>query len=109
MPYAIDSALDDADIQVIERNDDLGEYMITIGSLETYVYITISLLPDGQRARFERSHAIHTPVQAGPYLASRPYWDDLPYALHQAISGLTQYYRAAIAEGHKPQESWLVE
>jgi hypothetical protein len=55
------------------------------------------------------THAIHTPVQAGPYRTSRPYWDDPAYALEMTINGFTRYYEDAVGAGHTPNPSWLVD
>ena len=108
MAWTLDTALDDESINVINRNDHLGVYEFRLGDLETVVTIQVTRLPASDEAVYHRSHAIHTPTQAGPYHQSRPYWDDVPYALHQAVSSITQYYRDAVKAGHRPQESWLV-
>lgn len=109
MAWTIESALDDKDIEIVNRNDDLGVYEFTVGELSPVVTVTVSLLPDGRRARFHRSHAIKTPTQGKPYRPSRDFDDDLPYALHRAIASITEYYREAVEEGHKPSDDWLVE
>ena len=71
------------------------------------VDIQLRPLPGGW-FRFDRSHAIHTPVQAGPYYPSRDIDDDASYAMHRAIESLASYHREAVGEGHTPSESWLV-
>ncbi len=72
--------------------------------------IKISLSVNGQRGgfNFRTSHAIKTPLQAGPYHPSRPWGDDAAYALHLAVTSITQYYREAVNAGLKPDTSWLV-
>ena len=108
MAWTIDDALDDSLIEIVNRDDSLGIYEFRLGQLDTIVSVQVSRLPGSDKAIYARSHAIKTPVQAGPYHQSRPYWDDVPYALHQAISSLTQYYEQAVSAGHEPKESWLV-
>jgi len=58
---------------------------------------------------FSASHAIKTPTQIGPYRTSNRFADSPGYALHKAISGLTNYYREAVNAGYEPAESWLVK
>ena len=109
MPYTFDTALDDPDITVVDRNDDMGSYTIQVGSLQTHVRIELGRFPNSNDTKFIVSHAINTPTQTGPYRTSRP-WADYPeYALHRAISGLTEYYRDAVKAGHNPKENWLVK
>lgn len=108
MAYTFDSALADDRVTVIDRDDDAGRYRIRIGSLETPVTITLRRLGTGETTEFIVSHAIQTPLQAGPYRTSRPFADYPAYALHKAIVGLTSEYRAAERKGHGPSEDWLV-
>ena len=108
MPYTFDSSLDDNDIEILHRDDSKGLFVIRIGELAQEVEIQLGREMDNNGTHFSVSHAIHTPLQAGPYRTSRP-WADYPaYALHQAVSGLTMYYRQAIEAGHQPNDSWLV-
>lgn len=57
---------------------------------------------------FHTSHSIKTPLQAGPYHPSRPWGDDASYALHMAVTSITQYYREAVNHGLNPDSNWLV-
>ena len=41
MPHTIDSALDDDLVTVLERHDDMGSFAITIGSLDTPIFIEL--------------------------------------------------------------------
>lgn len=109
MAWSIDKALEDDLITVLDRNDDIGSYSIRVGSLQTMVHIDLGRLLTSNHVKFQVSHAIHTPTQAGPYRSSRFIEDDAAYALHRAIDGLTSYYRDAVKAGHEPQESWLVK
>ena len=109
MLWTIDSALDDDLIHLIARNDDMGIYEFRVGELKTIVTVEVGRSPSSERGRYHRSHDIKTPLQAGPYHQLQMFWDDVPDALHQAIGSITGYYSLAIANGHKPQEDWLVE
>ena len=109
MPWTFDSALDDSDVTVLSRDDDAGIFEVQIGDLETIVTIELGRFLKSDRTKFFVSHAIHTPLQMGPYRTSLPFGDDPPYALHQAVTGLTMYYRQAVDAGHQPSEEWLVE
>lgn len=109
MAYSFDSALDDDLVTVVMRNDAMGIFEVRLGKLETPVTIDLGQFMDSDQTKFRVSHAIKTPVQIGPYRTSKPFGDYPAYALHRAISGLTDYYRQAVKEGHKPSEQWLVE
>lgn len=109
MPHTFDSALKDDLVSVVNRDDDMGSFKIQIGALETVVTIELGRFMTSDETKFFVSHAIKTPVQAGPYRTSRPFADYPPYALHMAIRGLTDYYRQAVDKGHEPSEDWLVE
>jgi len=108
MSWTIESALDDPDAEVIERRGDT--WIIKVGALQTPVRIELKKKRDGS-VWWDQSHAMHTPTQIGPYWTSRPMDigpDAYPYALHRAISSLTEYYRDALRAGYVPQEDWLV-
>ncbi len=109
MAWTFDSALDDPDVTVVERDDARGDYALTIGDLTTLVTIELRRPLTGSHVEFRTSHAIKTPLQGSPYWTSKPFDDDAPYALHRAVNGLTSYYRQAINGGHTPSEQWLVE
>jgi hypothetical protein len=109
MPSTFDSALDDELVTVLMRDDSKGLFVIRLGELPQDVEIQLGREMDNEGTHFSVSHAIKTPLQAGPYRTSRP-WGDYPaYALQQAITGLTMYYRQGIEAGHAPNESWLVD
>lgn len=108
MAWTIDKALDDELITVVSRNDSVGLFVILLGELETEITIELNRHLDSDMTKFQVSHAIKTPKQAGPYRTGAPYGDYPAYALHKAITGLTQYYKDAVKEGHKPTEDWLL-
>ena len=109
MYWTVDRALDDDLIHLIARDDDMGIYEFRVGKLKTIVTVEVGRLPSSEHARYHRSHDIKTPIQAHPYHQRPFWWDDVPYALHEAIGSITTYYRMAIADGYEPQEEWLVE
>lgn len=108
MAYKFDEVLDDELVTVVERNDEMGEFVVRIGDLETLVSIELGRFMTSERTKFRLSHVIQTPMLAGPYRTSLPFGDDPGYALHKAIDGLTSYYREAVDQGHEPSEDWLV-
>lgn len=85
----------------------ISEYKFNLGELSTTITIRLYKLINNHQVAFEQSHFIHTPTQVGPYITSRPYNDNESSALRQAITGFTQYYDAAVREGHQPNDSWL--
>lgn len=109
MSWTFDSALEDDLITVLERDDQMGEFAVRVGELDTIVIISLGRFMNGEMTKFSVSHSIHTPTQAGPYRTSKPFAESPAYALHRAISGLTSYYRDAVKDGHKPSEMWLVK
>ena len=109
MPWTIDKALDDPDIEVVDRHDEMGSYAIKVGSLSPVITIELGRFMNSDTTKFIVSHAIHTPEQAGPYRTSKPFDDYPAYALHRAVDGITSYYRSAVKAGHKPKDSWLVD
>lgn len=109
MTYTFDSVLDDDVVTIVHQDDIRGVFEILIGDLKTPVTIELWRFFDRDQIKFLVSHAIKTPLQAGPYRTSYPIADDPEYALHRAVSfGLTQWYREAVDAGHVPNEDWLV-
>ncbi len=108
MSWDFNSALNDPLVTVVNRIDDWGTFKIQIGTIATIISIQLSRHMTTDETKVSVSHAIHTPVQAGPYRTSQPYWDDPEYALKRTISSLTDYYNEAIKGGHAPASSWLV-
>lgn len=107
MAWTIDQALADVSIKVIRRRP-LNEYQFTVGELKTVITIRTYEETVGGGYIFEQSHSIKTPLQADPYRTSRPWGDYEAYAVHQAIDGITQWYRDAVKAEHTPSESWLI-
>ena len=108
MAFTFEDVLDDGLVTVIERNDEVGEFVVRIGRLETPVTIELKRPMNSERTKFRLSHVIKTPLQAGPYRTSLPFGDYPGYALHKAINGLTSYYMQAVEKGYEPSEDWLV-
>ena len=105
MAWTFDSAL--KSVTVLEQNDEWGTYEFLIGQLQTKVQVHLFRSPTTEQTRFVRSHDIKTPAMIDAYHSSRLWWDYPAYALHNAVSGITQYYDQAIRDEHTPQESWL--
>ena len=110
MRFTFDDALDDDLITVVDRNDEMGSYAVKVGTLDTVVFIELGRFMTTNHTKFTVSHAIHTPENAAaPYQTSLPFDDTPAGALHRAISGLTDFYRLAVQNGHKPTAKWLVK
>ncbi len=109
MSHTIESALDDDLVTVIERNDDLGEYVIRLSELETIVTVRLARFMTSNRTRFETSHVVKTPSQGAPYYTNERIGEYPAHALRKAVHSLTLYFRIAMNEGHTPQEDWLVK
>jgi hypothetical protein len=107
MAWTIDQALEDVSIKVIRRRP-LNEYQFTVGELKTVITIRTYEQTVGGGYIFEQSHFIKTPLQPDYYCTSRPWGDYEAYAVHQAISTITEWYRDAVNAGHTPSESWLI-
>lgn len=109
MPYAIDEVLNKPGVHVVQRpTTELGTYVFKVGSLTPNITVRLYPAPHGHGVSWEQSHFIKTPVQGSPYATSRPWGDDAPYALHLAVTSITQYYDQAVREHHTPEDSWLV-
>ncbi|EPL6464862.1 TPA: hypothetical protein ACKRZ4_000916 [Proteus mirabilis] len=91
--------------------DNENTYWFSLKGIPTIVTVTVS---KGKMAghdgyKFKLSHYINTPQQTGPYRPSRQWGDNKAYALHQAVSAITDYYDMAIKNGDKPSAKWLIE
>ena len=86
----------------------LGEYQFHLGTLTPLITIKLYQMIGREGMYFEQSHFIHTPMQGGPYMTSRPWNDSEEAALRQAVTGLTMHYTEAVQNGHAPSDSWLV-
>ncbi len=104
---AIDEVLKNNLISVIERDDGAGLYRFRIGKLQAVVTVNIKRL-DGGFVEYASSHGIKTPEQADAYFSSNTTSKDWASALEKAIEDLLVDYRAAVAKGYQPEESWLV-
>jgi hypothetical protein len=109
MPWTIDDVLNDPLLTIEDRHDEMGSFAVKIGVLQTIVFIELGRFQTSEMTKFNLSHAIHTPTQAGPYQTSAPFGDYWAHALHLAVDGLTSYYRQAVGAGHLPHEGWLVK
>jgi len=107
--YEIEEVLADDLITIIERDDESGHYALRFGELETVVSIQLGRSRTTERTHYKISHAIHTPVQIGPYKTSLAFSDYWAAALDKAVTGITVHFREAVEAGYDPKESWLVK
>ncbi|AFH91925.1 hypothetical protein ACU7RR_002342 [Providencia stuartii] len=110
MAHKIEDAFDSEGILEHGSNDE-NTYWFSLKNIPTTITVTLS---KGKMAgldgyNFKLSHYINTPQQAGPYRPSRQWGDDKAYALHQAVSAITDYYDMAIENGDKPSAEWLIK
>ncbi len=102
-------AVFDSDSDVIESATELiGEYEFTLKDISIPVRIRLYRVVGRKGVLFEQSHHINTPTQIDKYDTNRPCNDYLGSALHQAVTGITRYYKEAVAAGHRPSDEWLV-
>ena len=101
----VDKLFGDPTLEIIELHPNCARFRLS--GIDTEVRIDLEDVGEGN-VRFHRSHAIRTPVQAGPYHPSRDWDDDAAYGLHRAIESLASYHRQALRAGHRPSPSWLV-
>lgn len=106
MPWTIEAALSGA--AVAKSKATQSGYSFWLKGLPTEIEVVLSINGERGGFNFQTSHVIHTPKQAGPYHPSRPWGDDAAYALHQAVTSITQYYEEAIKAGLKPNAEWLI-
>lgn len=106
MAWTIDAALED---EAIEKTKKTNEgYSFWLKGIPTEIRVVLSINPVFGGYNFQLSHFIHTPKQIGPYRPSRPCGDDDAYALHMAITTITQHYREAVNAGLSPNSAWLI-
>jgi hypothetical protein len=101
----VEKIFTDPTLQIGELCPDYARFRLH--GIQTPIEIQLDDLGNGYH-RFRRSHAIKTPVQAGPYYPSREFDDDPAYGMHRAIESLVSYYRQAVRAGHRPDDRWLV-
>jgi len=104
---SVDSALRNDLIKLVERHDEIGDYRVRVGALETIVTIRLRSTW-GTRTSFKQSHVIRTPEQQVPFWSCVAEGETPGDALRRAIDGLTTYYRRAVLHGYTPTEDWLV-
>ena len=103
----VEEALQDDCVNVVQRRDEEGAFLIRVGTLQTVVTIRLRRTW-GSRIAFRQSHAIKTPRQPCPNWSCASEAASPGDALRKAISGLTMHYRLAVGEGYPPAEDWLV-
>ena len=108
MDYTIESAMANEHIHSVERRV-FSVYTFKVGVLSPTITIRTYKEENGSGYLFEMSHTIHTPEQIDPYRPGRPWGDYEGYAVQQAITAITDFYRIAVDKGHKPNDGWLVK
>jgi len=106
MPWTIDAALADEAIERTERTN--HRYSFWLKGIPTEIQVTLSINPERGGFDFHLSDLIHTPTQTEPYRPRHTWGDDEGYALHLAVTAITQSYREAIDAGFPPNVIWLV-
>lgn len=110
--------MDDDILRVVENNKDIYELKKLVNVYEFYlsafsepVKVTVEIYHASDMTnpyQFSLSHYVRTPLQAGPYVPSAPYYASEAIALSQAIEAITSFIKAAVREGHEPRAEWLV-
>lgn len=107
MAWTIESALDDKSIDRTEKT--LRGYSFWLKGIPTEIQVVLYVNPAKGGYNYHLSHLIKTPEQAGTYFPSTPWGDDEAYALHSAVSAITQYYSIAVEHGRVPGPEWLIK
>ncbi|MBO2628117.1 hypothetical protein I6M46_07410 [Shewanella algae] len=107
MAWTIDNALEDEAIEKAKKTED--GFSIWLKGIPLEIKIELSINGTRGGYNYHLSHAIKTPDQIDAYRSSNPWGDYDAYALHKAVSAITQHYNVAIKNGHIPSESWLVK
>lgn len=106
MPWTIDDVLKD---DVIEKTEKTGVgFSFWLKGIPTEISVVLSVNPARGGFNFQLSHVIKTPCQTGPYYPGSTWGDYEAYALHMAVTAITQYYKQAVREGKKPSKEWLI-
>jgi hypothetical protein len=105
MAHTIETAFDHQYVDQVLRF--VSEYRFRLGTLESEITIRIFRTLDSKSYLFEQSHYISTPVQATPYITSRPWNDSEAAAINQVVGAMNDYYSEAVNKRHTPAESWL--
>lgn len=101
----VSDLFDDPALDIIEMHPKRARFRLA--GISTVIEIRLHYMGNGY-TEFIRSHAIHTPTQAGPYWPGRSFDEDPTYAMHRAIDSIVDYYHEAVRAGHTPSASWLV-
>ena len=106
MPWKVEQVLAHAFVREPRRL--LREYQFFVGEIPVAITIGLYELIGSKQIEFDQSHFIRTPDQIAPDTTIVRAWDSEGDALEAAISPFVEDYGAAVAEGYKPRESWLV-
>jgi len=106
MTWTIEAALNDDAIKKSEKTNE--GYSFWLNGIDTEISVILSVNPLRGGYNFHLSHYINTPSQISAYIPSRPWGDDEAYALHLAITAITQYYNQSLKDGESPSSDWLM-
>lgn len=103
--WTIEDALKDESLEKIEKTNE--GFSFWLKGIPTEISVVLSLNPLRGGFNFTLSHYIKTPVHSSAYRPSRPWGDNEGYALHLAVTAITQHFREAAAKGFTPSSDWL--
>jgi hypothetical protein len=113
MAWAFDEILNDELIEVLSRDDKRGRFEIHLGSLRARVIFLLKVASETRYVTCNQSHTLLTPLK---YRTKQPGIElrniltfDPAFALFKVLDAMLKEYRAAIAAGHAPEDSWLVQ
>jgi hypothetical protein len=113
MAWAFDEILNDELIEVLSRDDKRGRFEIHLGSLRARVIFQLKVASETRYVTCNQSHTLLTPLK---YRTKQPGIElrniltfDPAFALFKVLDAMLKEYRAAIAAGHAPEDSWLVQ
>ena len=110
--WSFNSVLKHELLTVVSGSDERQRFEVRIGTLRTPVTLVIETSPATGYVRCAQSHTLVTPL---PHRTKRPGIElrnprtFIPgFALSRVLDAMTKEYRAAVAAGHGPDESWLM-
>jgi hypothetical protein len=109
MVMTIETALASPSVTIVEVDRERSIFKIRIGKLQTVIIIKMFFDEDSKLWRFDQSHKIKTPAQAGPYHPGVRVGEERGWLLAIAINGFTSFYLNAERKGFEPEEGWLLK
>ena len=106
MAWTIDDAVANKD--VVDAKIYVGEVSFRLGNLTPRITIKLYRRPGDREVYFQESHFIRIPELESADVVGPKSDSNEAYALTHAVEGLTRIYDAAVEQGLKPSDSWLV-